>query len=117
MYSKYTIITKWFKPWPFDPPIWRSLDRLKGHFTIPKKVTNNCQVYGIWVGHIPSKTTSSQFLSVSMFFHLLASLFLTLRAQVAEPGGRRDLKTTADGDFLLEVKVTQKVQKPSFAPW
>ena len=52
-----------------------------------------------------------------MFFHLLASLFLTLRAQVAEPGGRRDLKTTADGDFLLEVKVTQKVQKPSFAPW
>ena len=33
-------ITRWFKPWPFDPPCWRSLNHFnlwKGHLTIPKR--------------------------------------------------------------------------------
>ena len=37
-------LTRWFNPWPLYPPIWRSLNLLKGsRFHHLKKVTRNCQ--------------------------------------------------------------------------
>ena len=119
MYIKYTII-----PSDSSRDLLIPLNHLKGHLTIPKKVTNNCQVYGIWVGHIPSKKRPPpNFCRFRMFFTFWRRCF--------SPFGHKwqnlwpsDLKTTstskppqADGDFLLEVKVTQEVQRPNFAPW
>ena len=100
----------------FDPPIWRSLNHLKGHLTIPKKVTNNCQVYGIWVGHIPSKKRPPPNFFGFDVFPPSGVVVSHLSGTSGRTCGRRRPRAKpppeADGDFLLEVKKSKNQAFP-----
>ena len=48
--------TRWFKPWPFHPLVWRSLSYWKGSLNHPKKVTSRIARYltsGVFDSEIP----------------------------------------------------------------